>query len=41
VLIVLAATRERSTPVQLPRPLRLGKDQRDQMVDPESRDPEG
>jgi hypothetical protein len=42
LLIVLAATRERSTPVRLPKPLRLGEDDPNPVdPDPEGGDPGG
>jgi hypothetical protein len=40
LLIVLAATRERSRPVRLPKPVRLGEDHPDP-VDPEGGEPGG
>jgi hypothetical protein len=41
LLVVLAATRERTKPVRLPRPLRLGARHRDEAADPENGDPGG
>jgi hypothetical protein len=41
LLIVLAATRERSRPVRLPKPLRFGEDHQDQVVDSEGGEPGG
>jgi hypothetical protein len=41
LLIVLAATRERSKPVRLPKRLRIGGDHRDEAVPPEGGEPGG